>query len=71
MACICECELIEIDHQWVCSQCAHLFLNPGCVLDGLTLNEITTRLQTMRKQAFAKHVCPSPSETTTQDSRRN
>jgi hypothetical protein len=33
-------ELIEIGHEWVCSQCEYQFYNPGCVLDGLTLNEI-------------------------------
>ena len=34
-----ERELIEINHEWVCSRCGCPFSNPGCVLDGLTLNE--------------------------------
>ena len=59
MPSVVERELIQIDHQWVCSQCAHLFFNPGCVLDGLTLNEIIHHLQIMREQAFADHVCPA------------
>jgi hypothetical protein len=53
-----ERELIEIDHQWVCSQCARLFFNPDCVLTGLTLAEIILHLKKMREQAFADHVCP-------------
>jgi hypothetical protein len=37
-----------------------LFLNPGCALDGLTLNEIIQHLQKkMRERAFADHVCPA------------
>jgi hypothetical protein len=60
MPSVVERELIQIDHQWVCSQCAHLFLNPGCALDGLTLNEIIQHLQKkMRERAFADHVCPA------------
>jgi len=50
-------ELIEIRHEWVCSQCNYQFYNPGCILDGLTLNEIIQHLKKMREQAFAKHVC--------------
>jgi hypothetical protein len=50
-------ELIEVRHEWVCSQCAYEFYNPGCVLDGLTLTEIILHLKKMREQAFAKHVC--------------
>ncbi len=59
MPSVVERELIQIDHQWVCSQCARPFFNPGCVLDGLTLNEIIQHLQIMREKAFADHVCPA------------
>jgi hypothetical protein len=54
-----ERELIQIDHQWVCSQCARLFFNSDCVLTGLTLTEITLHLKKLREQAFADHVCPA------------
>jgi len=50
-------ELIEIRHEWACSQCEYVFYNPGCVLDGLTLNEIIQHVKKMREQAFAKHKC--------------
>ena len=50
-------ELIEIHQEWVCSQCGCQFYNPGCVLDGLTLNEIIQHVKRMREQAFADHVC--------------
>jgi hypothetical protein len=50
-------ELIEVRHEWVCSQCRREFYNPGCILDGLTLNEIIVHLKKMREQAFADHVC--------------
>ena len=33
-------ELIEIRHEWVCSQRRCQFYNAGCILDGLTLSEI-------------------------------
>jgi hypothetical protein len=62
MSCIVERELIEIRHEWVCSKCGYLFFNPGCILDGLTLNEIIQHLKKMREQAFANHVCLNPSE---------
>ena len=55
-------ELIEIRQEWVCSQCGCQFYNPGCVLAGLTLNEIIQHVKMMREQAFANHVCLSPSE---------
>ena len=55
-------ELIEIRHEWVCSQCGYVFFNPGCVLTGLTLNEIILHVKKMREQAFANHVCLSHSE---------
>jgi len=55
-------ELIEIRQEWVCSLCGFHFYNPGCVLDGLTLNEIIQHVKRMREQAFARHVCFSPSE---------
>ena len=54
---IMERELIEIRHEWTCSQCGCEFYNPGCVLTGLTLNEIMRHLKKMREQAFEKHVC--------------
>jgi hypothetical protein len=50
-------ELIEIRHEWICSQCGCQFYIPGCILDGLTLNEIMLHLKKMREQAFAKHAC--------------
>lgn len=59
MSCIMQRELIEICHEWVCSQCGYVFYNQGCVLDGLTLNQIMQHLKRMREQAFAKHVCPT------------
>src|SRR3984893_18116962 len=40
MPSIMERELIEIRHEWVCSQCRCQFYNPGCTLTGLTLSEI-------------------------------
>jgi hypothetical protein len=55
-------ELIEIHQEWVCSQCGCEFYNPGCVLDGMTLNEIIENVKEMREQAFANHVCFGPSE---------
>jgi hypothetical protein len=58
-------ELIEVRHEWVCSQCAYEFYNPGCVLDGLTLNEIIQHLKKMREQAFARHVCFATALSTT------
>jgi hypothetical protein len=24
-------ELVEVHHEWMCSQCGHPFYNPGCV----------------------------------------
>jgi hypothetical protein len=56
-------ELIEIRHEWVCSQCGYVFFNPGCVLTGLTLNKIILHLKKMREQAFANHICLNYSET--------
>jgi hypothetical protein len=50
-------ELIEICHEWRCSQCGCQFYNPGCILDGLTLKEIILHLKKMWEQAFAKHAC--------------
>ena len=50
-------DLIEIRHEWTCSLCGCQFYNPGCVLDGMTLNRIVLHLKKMREQAFAKHVC--------------
>ncbi len=49
--------LIEVGHEWVCSQCGCEFYNPGCVLTGLTLHEIMQHVKKMRELAFAKHVC--------------
>ena len=59
---IMERKLIEIRQEWVCSQCGCQFYNPGCVLTGLTLSEIIQHVKKMREQAFAGHVCLSPSE---------
>jgi ribosomal protein L37AE/L43A len=50
-------ELVEISHVWICSECRYQFYNLGCILDGLTLNEIIQHVKKMREQAFAKHVC--------------
>jgi hypothetical protein len=50
-------ELIEIRHEWVCSQCEREFYNPGCILTGLTLDEIIQYVKKFREQAFARHVC--------------
>ena len=50
-------ELIEIRHQWVCSQCGCQFYNPGSILDGLALSEILLHVKKMREQAFANHAC--------------
>jgi hypothetical protein len=66
-----ERELIQMNHQWLCSQCGCQFYNADCVVTGLTLTEIILHLNKMREQAFANHVCPSPSGTTAQDSGRN
>ena len=55
-------KLIEIRHEWLCSECGREFYNPGCILTGLTLNEIIQHVKTMREQAFAEHVCFNPSE---------
>jgi hypothetical protein len=55
-------ELIEIGHEWVCSQCGRPFYNPGCVLDGLTLNEIILHVKKTREKAFANHLCLTHSE---------
>jgi len=61
-----ERKLIEIrqDHfqGWVRSQCGHVFVTLDCVLAGLTLDEIIRHYKIMREQAFAKHICLSPSE---------
>jgi hypothetical protein len=55
-------ELIEIHHEWVCSQCGYVFFNPGCVLTGLTLDKIILHVKKMRELAFANHVCLSHPE---------
>jgi len=62
MSSIMERELIETNHEWVCSQCGCPFYNPGCALTGLTLNEIILHVKKMREKAFAKHVCLTPSK---------
>ena len=49
--------LIEIRHEWVCSQCEREFYNHGCSLAGLTLDEIIEHVKKFREQAFAQHVC--------------
>jgi hypothetical protein len=61
MPTIMERDLIAVRQKWVCSQCGYEFYNPGCILDGLTLNEIMLHVKKMREQAFAIHVCLSPS----------
>jgi hypothetical protein len=55
-------ELVEIRQEWVCSQCGREFYNPGCVLTGLTLDEIIVHVKKMREEAFAEHLCLSPLE---------
>ena len=50
-------ELVEVHHEWMCSQCRLQFYSPGCVLDGMTLNGIILHVKKMREQAFAKHSC--------------
>jgi len=50
-------ELVQIGHEWMCSECRCPFYNPGCILDGLTLNEIILHVKEMREWAFSKHVC--------------
>ena len=62
MASIMKRVLVEIGHEWTCSLCGCQFYNPGCVLEGLTLDEIVLQLKKMRERAFAKHVCLCPSE---------
>jgi hypothetical protein len=52
-------ELIEIGHEWTCSQCGCQFYNLGCILDGLALDEIILHVKKMREQAFANHACLS------------
>ena len=47
MLSIAERELIEVRHEWMCSQCGYEFYNPGCVLAGLTLNEIIQHVKKM------------------------
>jgi hypothetical protein len=44
---------------WFIAGANSIIFNPGCVLDGLTLNEIIQHLQIMREQAFADHICPA------------
>jgi hypothetical protein len=55
-------ELIKIGHEWVCSLCGRQFYNAGCVLTGLTLDEIIKHVKTFRERAFAEHICAVPSE---------
>jgi hypothetical protein len=50
-------ELVEIHHEWACSRCGFQFYTPGCILDGLTLNEILLHLKTIREREFAMHIC--------------
>ena len=50
-------ELIEIGNEWVCSECGCPFYNPGCILDGFTLDEIILHVKKMREMAFANHAC--------------
>jgi hypothetical protein len=49
-------KLIKICHEWTCSLCECQFYNPGCVLDGLTLNGIVLQLKKMQERPFSKHV---------------
>ena len=61
-----ERQLVELRQPgfqgWVCSECGHVFVMLDCVLAGLTLDEIIRHYKIMREQAFAKHICLSPSE---------
>jgi hypothetical protein len=56
MPSVTERELIEVRHEWVCSRCAYEFYNPGCVLDGLSLNEIIQHL----KSRLSPRTCVLP-----------
>ena len=62
MPSVAKCELIKIGDEWVCSQCGREFYNPGCILTGLTVDEIIRHVKTFREQAFAEHLCASHSE---------
>jgi hypothetical protein len=57
-----KCELIEIGREWVCSVCGREFYNAGCVLTGLTLDEIIKHSKEFREKAFSEHICASPSD---------
>ena len=50
-------ELVQIGREWMCSECGCPFYNPGCILDGLTIDEIILHVKEMREWAFSKHVC--------------
>jgi hypothetical protein len=50
-------ELVQIGHEWMCSECGCPFYNPGCILDGLATDEIILHVKEMREWAFSKHVC--------------
>jgi hypothetical protein len=50
-------ELVQIGHEWMCSECGCPFYNPGCILDELTIDEIILHVKEMREWAFSKHVC--------------
>ena len=50
-------ELVQIGHEWMCSECGCPFYNPGCIFDGLTIDKIILHVKEMREWAFSKHVC--------------
>jgi hypothetical protein len=62
MPSIAKRELIEVGREWVCSLCGRQFYNAGCVLTGLSLDEIIKYVKKFREQAFAEHICGSPSD---------
>src|SRR5579862_6401832 len=50
-------ELVQIGHEWRCSECGCPFYNPGGILDGLRLNEMILHVKEIREWACSKHVC--------------
>ena len=57
-----ERHLIKMGQEWICSVCGRQFYNAGCVLTGLTLDEIIYHVRKFREEAFAEHVCDGASD---------